>query len=90
MARNQSHRHARQVLWSLLRHSPYAKPIRNLSPQLNADWTEFDGNFKRGGAAESATSFVLAAAGRHLCILALNRVNVVAVTTIQYLSGMSV
>ena len=23
----QSHRHARQVLWSLLRHSPYSKPI---------------------------------------------------------------
>ena len=31
------------------------------------------------------TSFVAAANGRHLCILALNRVNVVAVTTILVL-----
>ena len=44
------------------------------------------GNHKRGGAAEGrATSFVVAAAGRHLCILALNGVNIVAVTTILVL-----
>ena len=40
------------------------------------------GNHKRGGAAEGrASSFVVAARGRHLCILALNRVNIIAVTT---------
>jgi len=48
--------------------------------------SQYKGNHKRGGAAEGrATSFVVAAAGRHLCILALNRVNVVAVTTILVL-----
>ena len=41
---------------------------------------------KRGGAAEGRiTSFVVAAASRHLCILALNTVNIVAVTTILVL-----
>ena len=34
---------------------------------------------------KAATSFVVAAKGRHLCILALNNVNVVAVTTILVL-----
>ena len=44
---------------------------------------QYKGHHKRGGAAEvRVTSFVVAAVGRHLCILALNRVNVVAVTTI--------
>ena len=44
------------------------------------------GNHKRGVTAEGrGTSFVVAANGRHLCILALNRVNVVAVTTILVL-----
>ena len=48
--------------------------------------SQYKGNHKRGGAAEGrATSFVVAAAGRHLCILALNRVNIVAVTTILVL-----
>ena len=48
--------------------------------------SQYKGNHKRGGAAEGrATSFVVAANGRHLCILALNRVNVVAVTTILVL-----
>ena len=48
--------------------------------------SHYKGNHKRGGAAEGrATSFVVAAAGRHLCILALNRVNIVAVTTILVL-----
>ena len=37
--------------------------------------SQYKGNHKRGGAAE----------GRHLCILALNRVNIVAVTTILVL-----
>ena len=47
---------------------------------------EYKGNHTRGGAAEGrATSFVVAAAGRHLCILALNGVNIVAVTTILVL-----
>ena len=45
--------------------------------------SHYKGNHKRGGAAEGrATSFVVAANGRHLCILALNRVNIVAVNTI--------
>ena len=35
--------------------------------------------------ASLATSFVVADKGRHFCILALNRVNVVAVTTILVL-----
>ena len=48
--------------------------------------SQYKGNHKRGGAAEGrVTSFVVAAEGRHLCILALNRVNVVAVTTILVL-----
>ena len=47
---------------------------------------QYKGNHKRGGAAEGrVTSFVVAAAGRHLCILALNKVNIVAVTTILVL-----
>ena len=48
--------------------------------------SQYKGNHKRGGAAEGrATSFVVAANGRYLCILALNRVNIVAVTTILVL-----
>ena len=48
--------------------------------------SQYKGNHKRGGAAEGqATSFVVTANGRYLCILALNRVNVVAVTTILVL-----
>ena len=43
---------------------------------------QYKGNHKRGGAAEGrVTSFVVAAASRHLCILALNKANTVAVTT---------
>ena len=52
----------------------------------------YEGNHKRCGAAEGrvtsfvvATSFVGAAAGRHVCILTLNRVNIVAITTILVL-----
>ena len=46
----------------------------------------YKGNHKRGGAAEGrATSFVVAARGRLLCILALNTVNILAVTTILVL-----
>ena len=45
--------------------------------------SQYKGDHKRGGAAEGrATSFAVAANGRHLCILSLNRGNVVAVTTI--------
>ena len=48
--------------------------------------SRYKGNHKRGGAAEGrATSFVVAAEGRHLCISALNTVNIVAVTTILVL-----
>ena len=48
--------------------------------------SQYKGNHKRDGAAEGrATSFVIAAKGRHLCILALNKVNIVAVTTILVL-----
>ena len=48
--------------------------------------SQYKGTHKRGGAAEGrATSFVVAAKGRHLCILALNKVNIVAVTTILVL-----
>ena len=48
--------------------------------------SQYKGNHKRGGAAEGrATSFVVAANGRHLCILALNAMNTVAVTTILVL-----
>ena len=48
--------------------------------------SQYKGNHKRGRAAEGrVTSFVVAAAGRHLCILALNRVDIVAVTTILVL-----
>ena len=52
-------------------------------PLLKANTKE---TTKKGGAAEGrVTSFVVSAAGRHLCILALNRVNVVAKTTILVL-----
>ena len=48
--------------------------------------TQYKGNHKRSGAPEGrVTCFVVAAAGRHLCIVALNRVNVVVVTTILVL-----
>ena len=44
--------------------------------------SKYKGHHRRGGAAECrATSFVVAAKCRHLCILALNKVNIVAVTT---------
>ena len=44
--------------------------------------SQYKGNHKRGGAAEGrATSFVV----RRLCIMALNKVNIVAVTTILVL-----
>ena len=52
-------------------------------------FTLFKANTKestKGGAAEGRdTSSVVAGAGRHLCILALNRVNIVAITTILVL-----
>ena len=45
--------------------------------------SRYKGNHKRGCAAECrATSFVVAAEVRHLCILASNKVNILAVTTI--------
>ena len=48
--------------------------------------SQYKGNHKRGGAAEGrATSFVVAAKGRHLCIFALNKVYIVAVTTVLVL-----
>ena len=48
--------------------------------------SQYKGNHKRGGTAEGrATSFVVAAKGRQLCILALNNVNIVALTTILVL-----
>ena len=44
------------------------------------------GSHEKGSAAEGrATSFVLTAKGRHFCILALNKVNIVAVTSILVL-----
>ena len=47
---------------------------------------QYKGKHKRGGAAEGrVTAFVVAAKGRYLCILVLNRVNIVAVTTILVL-----
>ena len=48
--------------------------------------SQYKGNRKRDGAAEGrVTSSVVSAKGRHLYILALNRVNIVAVTTILVL-----
>ena len=48
--------------------------------------SQYKGNHERGGAAEGrATFFVVAAEGRHLCISALNTVNLVAVTKILVL-----
>ena len=48
--------------------------------------SQYKGNNKRSGADEGrVTSFVAAVAGGHLCILALNEVNIVAVTTILVL-----
>ena len=48
--------------------------------------SQYKGDHKRGEAAEGrATSFVVSAASRHLCVMALNRVNVVAATTILVL-----
>ena len=48
--------------------------------------SQYKGNHKRDGAAEGrVTSFVVAAAARHLCKLALNRVNIVEVNTILVL-----
>ena len=45
--------------------------------------SQYKEKHKRDGAAEGrVTSFVVTAEGRHLCIFALNRVNIVAVTTI--------
>ena len=41
--------------------------------------------FTQFKAEGRATSFVVAAKGQHLCILALNKVNIVAVTTILVL-----
>ena len=50
---------------------------------VNPIHSQYKGNHKRDAAAGGrGTSFVVAANGRHLCILALKRVNVVAVTTI--------
>ena len=49
--------------------------------------SQYKGNHKRGGAAEGrVTPFVVAAACRHLHILAFNKVNIVAVTTILVLT----
>ena len=57
----------------------YCATYHDICPVQN----QYKRNHKIGGAAEGrVTSFVVAAAGRHLCILALNRVNLVAVTTI--------
>ena len=48
--------------------------------------SHYKGNHKRDGADEGrVTPFVVAAASRHLCIWALNMVNLVAVTTILVL-----
>ena len=48
--------------------------------------SHYKGNHKKGGATEGrATSCVVAAKAHHLCILALNRVNIVAGTTILVL-----
>ena len=47
---------------------------------------QYKGTQKRGGTAEGrATSFVVATKGPHLCISALNKVNIGAVTTILVL-----
>ena len=48
--------------------------------------SQYKEKHKRDGAAEGrATSFVVPAEGRHLCILALNEVDIVAVSTILVL-----
>ena len=48
--------------------------------------SRYKGYHKRGGAAEGrATSFMVAAEGRQLCMSALNKVNIAAVTTILVL-----
>ena len=48
--------------------------------------SQYKGNHKRGGAAEGrVASFVVAAQGRHLCILVLTKANIVATTTILLL-----
>ena len=45
--------------------------------------SQYKGNRRRGGATEGRViSFVAVAASRHLCMLALNEVNIVAVITI--------
>ena len=47
---------------------------------------QYKGHHKRGGAAFGrATSFVVAAKGRHYCMLALNKVSIVTVTTLLVL-----
>ena len=57
------------------------------SYDTNLMQSKYKGNHKRGGATEgSPTSCVVAAKGRHLCILASNKVNIVAVTTILVLN----
>ena len=54
--------------------------------KANIKVAAFGRHRKRGGAAEGrVTSFVVAATGRHLCILALDKVNVFAVTAILIL-----
>ena len=48
--------------------------------------SQYEGNYKRGGVAEGrVTSFVVAATCRHLCLLALNKGNIVEVITILVL-----
>ena len=48
--------------------------------------SQYKGSHKRGGAAECrAPCFLVAAVGRRLCVLALNKVNIVAVPTIPVL-----
>ena len=53
------------------------------SNNINPIQSQYKGNRRRGAAAEGrSTSFVVAAYCRHVSFLALNGVNVVAVTTI--------
>ena len=47
--------------------------------------SQYKGNHKRGGPARGRATFAVAANGRHICTLALNSANAIAMTTILVL-----
>ena len=53
-----------------------------MARNMMSDHTDMQDKYCGDAAEGRATSFMVAAASRHLGILALNRVNIVAVTTI--------